>query len=81
LQADKRWGRLYGIGERQKQLSVLGISEGSALLIQGRQARVLGPNPVVALDARRATFVKGDNGALGAFNVLLDVYESGELID
>ena len=57
-----------------------GISESSALVLSGGQAKVLGPNPVVVLDARRALFATGDNGALAAFNVLLDVYEPGETL-
>lgn len=75
LQIDKRWGRLYGIGARKPQTGVYGISESSAIVLAGRQAMVIGQNPVVSLDARRAAFVNGDNGALGAFNVLLDVHE------
>jgi cyanophycinase len=80
LQTDKRWGRLYGIGALRKRTGVWGISESSAIVLQGERARVIGPNPVVALDARRATFMTGDNGALGAFNVLLDVFEHGEAL-
>lgn len=78
LQLDKRWGRLYGIGAKRKHTKVYGLSESTAIVLRGEQARVIGPNPVVGLDARRATFITGDNGALGAFNVLLDVYENGE---
>jgi cyanophycinase len=75
LQTDKRWGRLYGVGARRPQTGVYGISESTAIVLNGSQALVIGQNPVVSLDARRATFVKGDNGMLGAFNVLLDVHE------
>jgi len=80
LQTDRRWGRLYGIAAHRKQGGVYGISESSAIVLSGGQARVLGPNPVVVLDARRAMFTSGDNGALAAFNVLLDVYEPGETL-
>lgn len=78
LQTDKRWGRLYGIGAQRPQTGVYGISESTAVVLAGNQALVIGQNPVVSLDARRATFVKGDNGAIGAFNVLLDVHEPFE---
>ncbi|MGH6646364.1 hypothetical protein [Aquabacterium sp.] len=78
LQIDKRWGRLYGIGAQRPQTGVYGISESSAIVLTGHRALVVGQNPVVSLDARRATFVNGDNGALGAFNVLLDVHEPFE---
>lgn len=80
LQTDYRWGRLYGLGARMRHAHVYGISESSAILIRGRNASVVGQNPVVALDARGSTFFAGDNGTLGAFNVLLDVYEPGEEI-
>jgi cyanophycinase len=80
LQIDKRWGRLFGIGSQRQQSAVYGISESSAIVLNGGQARVIGQNPVVALDARQATFFPGDNGALGALNVLLDVFEPGELM-
>ncbi|MGC4059782.1 MAG: hypothetical protein QM749_02530 [Aquabacterium sp.] len=80
LQVDSRWGRLYGSAAHRKQGAVYGISESSAIVLSDGQAKVLGPNPVVVLDARRALFTKGDNGALAAFNVLLDVYESGETL-
>lgn len=84
LQTDRRWGRLYGVAARRKHSAVYGISESSAIVISsgqnGGQAKVLGANPVVVLDARRALFTSGDNGALAAFNVLLDVYEPGETL-
>jgi cyanophycinase len=78
LQIDKRWGRLYGIGRQRRHLPVYGISESSAIVIDGRRAGVIGLNPVVGLDPRGATFYDGDNGAFGALNVLLDVYQPGE---
>jgi cyanophycinase len=78
LQTDKRWGRLYGLGAKSRHTEIYGISESSAIMIRGGHARVLGQNPVVMLDARSASFFPGENGALGAFNVLLDVYEPNE---
>jgi cyanophycinase-like exopeptidase len=80
LQTDRRWGRLYGIAAQRRQTPVYGISESSGIVLQGGRARAIGPNPVVVLDGRRAHFAKGDNGSLAAFNVLLDVYQSGEAI-
>jgi cyanophycinase len=67
-------------GEGRAASGVHGISEDTAVVLQGRQARVVGRNPVVTLDARRATFIRGDNGTLGALNVLLDVHEPGEAL-
>ncbi len=78
LQTDMRWGRLYGLGAKQRHTGIYGISESSAIMIRGSHATVLGQNPVVALDARSAVFFAGDNGSLGAFNVLMDVFEPDE---
>ena len=78
LQTDLRWGRLYGLGARLRQTRVFGVSESSAIEIRGSRATVVGQNPVIALDARSATFFGGDNGTLGAFNVLLDAFEPNE---
>ncbi|MET0351752.1 MAG: hypothetical protein ABW067_18295, partial [Rhizobacter sp.] len=80
LQVDKRWGRLYGVGAVRRHAPVYGISESTALVVQGPRARVVGTQPVVVLDGRNATFFEGQNGALGAFNVLLDVLEPGETL-
>lgn len=80
LQTEMRWGRLYGVAAKKRHLAVYGISEASAVMVDRGHASVLGQNPVVALDARSATFMTGENGALGAFNVLLNVYEPGEVI-
>lgn len=78
LQADRRWGRLYGVGARRNDTPVIGLSESTALVLDNRRATVVGRNPVVTLDPRGATFFEGDNGALGALNVLLDVFQPGE---
>lgn len=80
LQTERRWGRLYGLGASARRTPAYGLSEGTALVLSKGLARVVGTNPVVALDARRALFSQGDNGSLAAFNVLLDVYEPGELV-
>ena len=80
LQIDKRWGRLYGVAARRQHTPVYGISESSALVVRGDQARVVGTQPVVVLDGRNATFFGGSNGALGALNVLIDIFEPGETL-
>ena len=78
LQTDRRWGRLYGLGAQRRDTPVVGISESSALVLDNRRVAVVGRNPVVTLDPRGATFFDGDNGALGALNVLLDVFQPGD---
>jgi len=80
LQVDKRWGRLYGVGAQRRHTPVFGISESTALVVRGPHARVVGAHPVVVLDGRNATFFEGSNGAFGALNVLLDVYEPGDTL-
>mgnify|MGYP000122530034 CR=1 FL=1 len=80
LQTERRWGRLYGLGAQRKAWPAYGVSESTAIVLARGRSTVVGTNPVVVLDARRALFAKGDNGALAAFNVLLDVYEPGEVL-
>ena len=49
-------------------------------MIDGRGARVVGDLSAVSLDARAASFATGTNGALAAFNVLLNAYAPGDSI-
>lgn len=80
LQVDRRWGRLYGLGLQHRHTPALGISELTALVLEGQRAAVLGRQPVVAVDSRGATHFAGSNGAFGALNVLVDVYQPGESV-
>lgn len=52
----------------------------ASLVVRNGLARAVGAQPVVVLDGRNATFFDGSNGALGALNVLLDVYEPGDTL-
>lgn len=83
LQYDYRYGRLYGIPfQAQKSRPIVfGISESTALLVGPDGATVIGQNPVIMTDSSWATFYTGENGALGAFNVLVDVYEPSQRIN
>ena len=78
LQVDRRWGRLYGMGLLRPDTPVVGISESTALVIEGHRATVVGRQPAVAVDSRLATHFAGSNGAFGALNVLVDVFQPGE---
>lgn len=81
LQYDYRYGRLFGIPAAvsgAKRPVVFGISEGSALLVTSSGAQVIGENPVIRTDSARATFYAGENGAVGALNVVLDVFEPAQ---
>lgn len=82
LQYDYRYGRLFGIANarRNSPPQVYGVSEGSALFIDCSGARVIGVNPVLRIDADDATFYNGDNGAFGALNAVLDVFEPAQQI-
>jgi len=83
LQYDYRYGRLYGVpyavnAATRRRVATFGISEQTALLVAPEGVSVIGQSPVIALDTNQAAFYAGENGAVGAFNVLLDVYEPGQ---
>ncbi|HET7035448.1 MAG TPA: Type 1 glutamine amidotransferase-like domain-containing protein [Thermomicrobiaceae bacterium] len=80
LTEDQRWGRLYGLAQAEPQTIVFGISEETALSLSGNMATVAGERSVVALDGRAAQFATGDNGAIAAFNVWLNLYAPGETV-
>ncbi|HEU5423165.1 MAG TPA: hypothetical protein VFU72_06475, partial [Nitrolancea sp.] len=80
LTTDQRWGRLYALAQADPQTLVFGISEQTALSLDGGTATVVGERSVVALDGRTATFATGDNGAIAAFNVWLNLYAPGETV-
>lgn len=84
LQYDYRYGRMYGIpfaaGRASKRPTVFAISEGSALLVGPKGAKVLGANPVIQTDTSAATLYAGDNGTVGAINAVIDVYEPEQRI-
>jgi cyanophycinase len=78
LTADYRWGRLYGLAHAHPNVMVLGICQGTGIVLDGSSATLAGDLSAVSLDARAATFASGGNGALAAFNVLLNTYAPGE---
>lgn len=80
LTYEQRWGRLYGIGEQHPETFVYGISENTALILEGGTAQVIGERSVVGLDASLATYATGENGAFTALNVLLHLYAPDELV-
>ena len=80
LAADYRWGRLYALSMAQPADIVFGICQGTALVLNGGSASVSGALSVVSVDGRTATFGAGDNGALAAFDVLLNTYAPGDAL-
>jgi cyanophycinase len=80
LTADYRWGRLYGLAHAHPNAIVLGICQDTGIVLDGGSATLAGDLSAVSLDARAATFATGGNGALAAFNVLVNTYAPGDSI-
>ena len=78
LTVDYRWGRLYGISAADPDTIAFGICAGTAIVLQGSSPSVSGTLSVVSVDGRAATFDIGTNGALAAFNVLVNTYATGD---
>jgi cyanophycinase-like exopeptidase len=80
LTVDYRWGRLYGLVRAHPDTLAFGVSSATAIELDGPSASVIGGLSVVSADGRTATFATGSNGALAAFNVLLNVYAPGDSV-
>jgi len=59
---------------------VFGICDGTAVVLQGTSPTVSGDLSVVSVDGRAGTFDIGTNGALAAFNVLVNTYAPGDVV-
>ncbi|HMM42555.1 MAG TPA: hypothetical protein PKA95_11690, partial [Thermomicrobiales bacterium] len=77
---DQHWGRLYALSMESPDSMVYGISEMTAIVIDGDGATVVGERSVVALDGSQATFIGGNGGAFSALNVVMDLYAPGDTI-
>jgi len=77
---DYRWGRLYGLTRAHPDTIALGVSGNTAIELNGATATVIGGLSVVSADGRTARFATGTNGALAAFNVLLNTYAPGDAV-
>ncbi|MDR2986177.1 MAG: hypothetical protein LBV34_15180 [Nocardiopsaceae bacterium] len=78
LTRDYRWGLLYGLTMARPDTITFGIATDTGLVLSGDGATVAGSLSVAALDGRSATFGVGTNGAMAAFNVLLDTFAPGD---
>ncbi|MDX6546172.1 MAG: hypothetical protein QOG02_1946 [Gaiellales bacterium] len=78
LTVDYRWGRLYGLLRAHPDTLAFGVCSDTAIELDGSSASVIGGLSVVSADGRSARFSAGGNGALAAFNVLLNVYAPGD---
>lgn len=81
LTYDYRWGRLYGAAFDNPSVVSLGISELTAIEVSRGGASVVGERSVIAVDGSGANWSTGSNGALGASNVWLDVFSTGDAIE
>jgi cyanophycinase-like exopeptidase len=80
LTVDYRWGRLYSLTRAHPDTIALGVSGNTAIELRGATATVIGGLSVVSADGRTARFATGANGALAAFNVLLNAYAPGDAV-
>ena len=78
LNGDSRWGRLYGLGQVDPSHLAFGVADGTAVTLSSTGATVAGGTSVVVLDGRQARFSTASNGAIGATNVVLDIFGPGE---
>lgn len=81
LTYDYHWGRLYNAAMQHPGMVSLGLSELTALELRHGAGTVVGERSVIAVDGRESTFFTGDNGAIGAVNVLLDAYAPGDRVE
>lgn len=77
---DQKWGRIYALTMLHPDTIAVGLSEITAIKLQGNTARLMGERSAVVLDGRGATYANGENGAFSAFNVVLDTYSPGDLL-
>jgi cyanophycinase len=80
LTVDYRWGRLYGLTRAHPGTIALGLGSDTAIELRGSSATVIGRLSVVSADGRTARFATGSNGALAAFNVLLNAFAPGDAV-
>jgi cyanophycinase-like exopeptidase len=80
LTVDYRWGRLYAISMASPRSIVFGICGSTAIVLQSSSPRAAGELSVVSVDGRSGTFDTGTNGALAAFNLLVNTYAPGDAV-
>jgi len=73
LTADCRWGRLYGVAAAKPATIVFGICQSNALVLEGFRPDVCWFALGRGGGRAKGTFDSGDNGALAAFNVLVNI--------
>ncbi len=78
---DQHWGRLYALSMDSSDTMVYGISEMTAIVLDGSSATVVGERSVVALDGSHAKPVTNDEGAFSLLNVVMDLYAPDDTIE
>jgi cell division septation protein DedD len=77
---DNRWGRLFSLAYNQPKLPSFGLAQNSALEVTRDGARVIGNNPLIALDLRNAVLDLGTNDGFVIANGLLDVFAPDDAV-
>jgi cyanophycinase-like exopeptidase len=78
LLPDQHWPQLLQLSRITPSAPAAGIDVGTAVLVQGGSAAVVGESAVVVLDASHGSFGAGD--AIAATWLLLDSYVGGEAV-
>lgn len=78
LTSNYRWGLLFGADQPNNRSVALGISEQTALTVQGNTSAVVGARSVVSVDGRSGSFTTGSNGAIAAMNVYVSTFAAGD---
>jgi cyanophycinase len=78
---DYRFGRLVQHGYRHPDVVAFGIERETAIRIDARGARVVGPAAVLSIDPRFATRLEaGPQGAIAALWLVVDTFTTGERV-
>lgn len=80
LVVDYRWGQAYRALAAAPTSPSVGIDVATAVELKAGVSTVVGDESVVVLDGRGAAFGFGTNDGLRAFDVLVDVFRSGETV-
>ncbi len=80
LLPDQAWPQLFRLASQTPSTPAAGVDVGTAIRIAGGSATAIGDSAVVVLDASRATFGLGTNGALQADWLLLDSFVNGQAV-
>lgn len=78
---NNRWGRLFSLAYNHPGQVAFGLTQNTALWLDGETASVLGSGSIFSLDLRFATLALGTNEGFEIANGLLDVFQPGEKLE